>query len=180
MLTLLFFVVTAIIGTVHLILPAALLFLVAIPWRRPYRACVNVVEWAWLSGAAAAIELFGGVAVSTSGDDAARSSDRAVVIVLNHHCRLDWMFFWCAAARLRLLRAGALKIALKEALRFAPFFGWAMQSFLFIFLRRNDREGDLARLRTITHHCVRHGDRYALLILYRRTRTTRTLHHPIC
>ena len=136
--------VGAIVGTLHLIFPAALLFLFAIPSRKPYRLCVDAVMWAWLKGAAALLEMVAGVRIHTSGDDAPRPSDRVVVIVLNHHCRLDWMFFWCVASRLRLLEGGALKVALKEGLRRVPFFGWAVQAFLYIFFRRNDREADLA------------------------------------
>jgi len=156
-------VMTAIVGTVHLIFPAAAIFLFLVQARRPYRACVDAVEWLWLSGASALLERCAGVKICTSGDDAP-CRDRVVLIVLNHHCRLDWMFFWPVAHRLRLLSGGALKIALKENLRRAPFFGWAMQAFLFIFLRRNDRDGDLARLRASAEHAAAHGDRYALLI----------------
>ena len=105
-------ILTAIVGTVHLIFPAALAFLFLARWRRPYRACVDAVEWLWLSGAAALIERCGGVRISTSGDDGP-CTDKVVLIILNHHCRLDWMFFWSVAARLRLLSGGALKIALK-------------------------------------------------------------------
>ena len=155
---------TAMVGTVHMIFPAALLFLYVCPLRQLYRVVVDAVAMAWLTGAAAAVELLGGVKVTTSGDAKPPSSDRGIIIVLNHHCRLDWMFFWCCAVRLNLLRGGALKIALKDSLKKAPFFGWAMQAFLFTFLSRNDRAGDLARLRRAIEHCAGHGDRLALLI----------------
>ena len=158
-------VLTAIVGTLHIIFPAVIVLLFLLPFsRRPYRIVVNFVEWLWLSEAAALIESVAGVEIRMSGDVAKRPEDRAVVIVLNHHCRLDWMFFWCAAARLGLLRGGALKIALKEGLRSAPFFGWAMQAFNFSFLSRADRCTDLSRLRAAADHCVGHGDRYALLL----------------
>jgi lysocardiolipin and lysophospholipid acyltransferase len=155
---------TAIVGTVHFIFPAAVAFLFALQDRKRYRAIVDAVEWAWLTGAAALIELVAGVRIHTSGDVTPVPSDRAVLIVLNHHCRLDWMFFWCVAARLQLLRGGAFKIVLKEGLRNAPFFGWATQAFLFLFLKRNDRDGDLAALQGGIEHCVHHDDRYALLL----------------
>ena len=95
-------IVGAIVGTTHFIFPAALVFLLAFPSRRAYRACVDAVQWAWLSGAAALLEMVARVKVVTSGDDMPHPSDRVVVIVLNHHCRLDWMFFWCLAARLKV------------------------------------------------------------------------------
>ena len=86
---------TALVGTVHLILPAAALFLFALRWRTPYRTVVDAVEKLWLSGAAAMLETFGSVRIRTSGDDAPVTSDKCVVVILNHNCRLDWMFFWC-------------------------------------------------------------------------------------
>ena len=65
---------------------------------------------------------------------------------------------------MRLGLCRTLKIALKEPMRKIPFFGWAMQAFLFIFLARNDREGDLKRLRARLTHMVGHGDDVALLL----------------
>ena len=94
-----------------------------------------------------------------------RPEDRAVVIVLNHHRRLDWMPFWRAAARLGLYVAARLHhCASRRASRSAPFFGWAMQAFNFSFLSRADRGTDLSRLRAAADHCVGHGDRYALTL----------------
>ena len=72
------------------------------------------------------------------------------------------MFLWCVAARYRT--AGRLRIALKEGLKRAPFFGWAMQSFLFIFLARNDRAADLTRIEENLRHVADRGDPLSLLI----------------
>ena len=155
-------VTTAIVGTVHIIFVA---FISLFPLsRRAYRAVVDFVQWTWLANAAGLIELLAGVRIHADVDDLAapHAGDRVVLIVMNHHCRLDWMFFWAVAARLR--RCGTLKIALKDPMRKIPWFGWAMQAFLFIFLRRNDREGDLSRLRARLSHMVAHGDDVALLI----------------
>ena len=152
-------IVTAIWGTVHFILLAAL-FLLPVS-RAAYRKVVDAVEWCWLTNAAALIELVAGVRILAMGDQL-RSTDKRVLVICNHNCRLDWMFIWCLAARVGLL--STLKIALKDNLRKAPYFGWACQAFLFIFFSRKNREGDLDRLRATLHHCFGHGDDVALLI----------------
>jgi lysocardiolipin and lysophospholipid acyltransferase len=152
-------IVSAIWGTVHFILLAAIVFL---PFSRAaYRMVVDAVEWCWLTNAAAMIELLAGVRIVATGESL-RSTDKRVLIICNHNCRLDWMFLWCLAARVGC--CSTLKIALKDNLRKAPYFGWACQAFLFIFFSRKNREGDLDRLRHTLGHCFGHGDDVALLI----------------
>lgn len=57
-----------------------------------------------------------------------------VLIIINHRCRLDWMFYWMA-----ILRSGRLhneKIIMKNELKHAPGPGWCMQYLLYCFLQR--------------------------------------------
>ena len=62
-------VLTAIVGTLHIIFPAVIVLLFLLPFsRRPYRIVVNFVEWLWLSEAAALIESVAGVEIRMSGD----------------------------------------------------------------------------------------------------------------
>ena len=151
--------VTAISGTVHAILPAVILLM---PFSRSaYRAVVDTVEWAWLTNASALIELVAGVEVIATGVRPA-PNDKRMIILCNHNNRLDWLFLWCLASRIGL--CSSLKIALKEGLRKAPFFGWATQAFLFVFFSRKDRNGDLAHLRATLGHGLGHGDDTVLLI----------------
>ena len=155
----------AVIGSVHAILPVALALmpLAFLPGvRAAYKGVVTAVQRWWFALAAALIELLAGVRVHTYGDAQPVASDRVVLIICNHHCRVDWMFLWCLAARLGQL--GSLKIALKDSLRAAPFFGWAMQAFLFVFLCRRDRDADLQRLSSTLDHCAAHGDPIAFLL----------------
>ena len=63
-------------------------------------------------------------------------------MICNHHCRLDWLYLWPVVV-MRHGRCGALHVTLKDSLRSAPFFGWAMQAFGFAFVSRRDRAGDL-------------------------------------
>ncbi|TDH72166.1 hypothetical protein CCR75_000993 [Bremia lactucae] len=59
--------------------------------------------------------------------------DRALWLC-NHRTRIDWMLLWSVAWRTQTLHQ--LRIVLKAPLRKIPIFGWAMQHFLFIFLKR--------------------------------------------
>ena len=146
-------VVAALLGTVHTILPCALLLLPLplAPLRRAYRAAVCFVAWAWFTLAASLLEAESAVRVT---GDAPPASDRTVLLVCNHNSRVDWMYVWVLAARFGV--AERLKIALKDSLRRAPIFGWAMQAFLFVFLSRRDRDADLGTLRSVLSYCA-HG-----------------------
>jgi lysocardiolipin and lysophospholipid acyltransferase len=56
------------------------------------------------------------------------------IVVMNHRTRLDWLFYFCVLYRIGKLRD--IKIILKESLKFIPGAGWAMQTALFIFIKR--------------------------------------------
>lgn len=63
------------------------------------------------------------------------------------------------------MRAGDLgheKIILKEALKKVPFYGWAMQCFCFLFLKRRWEEDEQHITRVLSHHL---GHEYPLQIL---------------
>jgi 1-acyl-sn-glycerol-3-phosphate acyltransferase len=57
---------------------------------------------------------------------------------------------------------------LKAGLRAVPWFGWACQSFLFIFLGRGreNRAGDVARIATIVRYVVEALDSPNTLVLF--------------
>ena len=158
MLILLTMVMTALVGTVYMILPATLVLMsvgVALRSRHihfAYRMIVDAVQRWWLALAAGIIEWLGGVCVSQSGDMVVPKGERATIVICNHHCRLDWMFLWMLFARQGKL--STLNIALKAPLKKVPFFGWACQAFHFVFLVRNDRDGDLTRIRNTLRHCI--------------------------
>eukprot|EP00316_Scyphosphaera_apsteinii_P016347 CAMPEP_0119302046 /NCGR_PEP_ID=MMETSP1333-20130426/3720_1 /TAXON_ID=418940 /ORGANISM="Scyphosphaera apsteinii, Strain RCC1455" /LENGTH=375 /DNA_ID=CAMNT_0007304283 /DNA_START=57 /DNA_END=1184 /DNA_ORIENTATION=+ len=152
---------TALIGSVHLILPAAIVLL-PIPNKRAhrlYRFIIRGVACAWFTFAAALLESV--VTVSVCGDNLVAYED-ACVIISNHHCRIDWMFHWVLLARSRA--AGSLKIALKEPLKAVPFFGWAMQAFLFVFLSRSKRASDLATIRSVLGYTLRISEPVRLVL----------------
>ncbi|EKX36980.1 hypothetical protein GUITHDRAFT_116847 [Guillardia theta CCMP2712] len=81
------------------------------------------------------------VKIVLSGDDLPYAEP--AMIVCNHRTRIDWMFMWCLCLRLGLLNC--MKIVLKDSLKSIPGFGWAMQSFLFVFLAR-DKSIDLKHM----------------------------------
>lgn len=148
-------ILTALIGSVHLILPAAVLVLPFLRCtslelaRTTYRAAVRFVARAWFTLAAALLERESEVIVT---GDVPVGEDQCVLMMCNHHCRVDWMYLWVLVARYGT--AASLKVALKDSMRAAPFFGWAMQAFLFVFLSRHDRQRDLAELRRMLRYIV--------------------------
>jgi len=56
------------------------------------------------------------------------------IILMNHRTRLDWLFYFCILDRLNSLTN--IKIILKNGLKNIPGPGWAMQTALFIFIKR--------------------------------------------
>jgi lysocardiolipin and lysophospholipid acyltransferase len=138
--------------------------------RGMYRRYANFVAGMWLAFAAMVIESpwLGNVSFVFSGDWPADAAERALVIS-NHRCRLDWMFLW---AFFRRLGGGAgscagglptLKIVLKDTLKHLPAFGWAMQFFLFLFLRRA-WERDAAHIASLLGYFRAHGEPLSLLL----------------
>ncbi len=162
-LTLFTMAVWAYIGSVYLI-GAAALTLLPLPSKgahAAYRTLVRAVQHAWLAAAAALLERHTRIVVDVDGVPPAGDDDY-VVIVCNHHSRIDWMYLWCVAARRGWLPR--LKIVLKDSLKRVPFFGWAMQAFLFVFVSRSDRKGDIGTLSTTLRYYAAIGERAHVLI----------------
>jgi lysocardiolipin and lysophospholipid acyltransferase len=155
MLVLSLFIASAAIGTLVFILPVSILLVIpaAVPLAC-YRTVADAVQRSWLTLAAALIEWVGGVNITVSGD-LPREGERSTIVICNHHCRLDWMFFWCLSARAGWLTS--LTIMLKAGLKKVPLFGWACQAFHFIFLQRNKREADLGIIDEVLRYLVAIG-----------------------
>ena len=128
-------VTTALVGSTLLLPPA---ILIPLGFKRLYEKYASLIAWWWFSCAAAAIEVIGCVRYEIAGDVC---DDEKVLVICNHHCRLDWLYLWPLVARHG--KCSALHVTLKDSLRSAPFFGWAMQAFGFAFVSRRDRAGDL-------------------------------------
>lgn len=107
-------------------------------------------------------ELCFGVKMVVSGKDMDKwKSDEPAIIIMNHRTRLDWMFFWAFMLRFGSLRR--LKIILKEQLKLVPGLGWAMQNFVFIFIKRK-WEQDEQYLSDVFSHYSRHHYPIQLLL----------------
>ena len=155
-------VTSAFAGSVLYLLPCAVVLL-PLGAVDTFRSCVQLCRWWWFSFAGACVEYIGGTRYELTGDDVPRSfgEDRCVLVVSNHHCRLDWLFLWPVACRHG--RAGALHVMLKDSLKHVPLFGWAMQAFGFSFLGRVDRASDVATIRERLRAARTAGPAYALL-----------------
>ncbi|XP_065662184.1 lysocardiolipin acyltransferase 1 isoform X2 [Hydra vulgaris] len=77
-------------------------------------------------------ELFYGTKVVITGDQV--DSSKSALIVMNHRCRLDWMFYWMV--HLRTGRLGNEKIIMRGDLKNMVGFGWCMQNVMYFFLQR--------------------------------------------
>lgn len=153
---------TAMCGSLCICFPAVVLLLPWVPGA--YHTVVSLVARHWLRFAALLVEKLGRVNFIFSGDFCGTNESR-VLVICNHRTRLDWMFLWSLFARLGMLRS--LKIMLKAELKFAPFFGWSMQCFLFIFLSRstNSWEDDKSYLQQVlTYVCKQPGSPVTILL----------------
>jgi len=161
-LLLLGWVLTALVGTNFVLVPALLLLFMGETAYNLFRRLARGGSNAWHSCAAALLELLAGVRIDLRGQGPL-ASDRRLLVICNHHCRLDWIFLWPVFARMR--RLGSLQVALKADLKSVPVFGWAVQAFLYLFIDRNDRAGSLASMgRTIDHVVCQRGEEITLLI----------------
>jgi lysocardiolipin and lysophospholipid acyltransferase len=159
---------SALIGSVLIILPSAILLLPLplAPTRNLYRLIVNTVAAAWFTYASALIELVARVSMRVSGPGGGPrlEGERVAVLICNHHSRVDWLFLWPLACR--MVCAGRLKIALKEDMKKIPFFGWAMQAFQFVFLARRNRTLDLQRIERTLSYLAHDRDEPLLLLIF--------------
>ena len=76
-----------------------------------------------------------------SKSDRDKKFSKSAIILMNHRTRLDWLFYFCILYRYKAL--SKIKIILKDGLKKIPGPGWAMQTALFIFIKRHwqtDRE----------------------------------------
>ena len=61
-------------------------------------------------------EMLFGVKIVMTGDKPPKSEN--AIIIMNHRCRLDWMFYWSAVARHGELKHE--KIMMKHELKYSP------------------------------------------------------------
>ena len=61
-------------------------------------------------------EMLFGVKIVITGDTPPKSEN--AIIIMNHRCRLDWMFYWSAVARHGELKHE--KIMMKHELKYSP------------------------------------------------------------
>ncbi|KAJ1977330.1 hypothetical protein H4R35_002347 [Dimargaris xerosporica] len=99
-------------------------------------------------------------------------SPRAIVIA-NHQVYMDWIYLWFVAYYARC--SGYVKIILKDSLRDIPIFGWGMQFFRFIFLKRNWAQDKQMFLTQISETAQAHSPFWLTLFPEGTTITAKTL-----
>jgi len=120
---------TALTGGVFIMGPSFILLFVNENWFRWYN---DFAVRLWLILPGALLELMFGTKLVITGEKV--DSNDCPLIIMNHRCRLDYMFYWMV-----LLRNGRLaneKIIMKHELKYFPALGWAMQNLMYFFLNR--------------------------------------------
>ncbi|KAL9952462.1 hypothetical protein ACROYT_G039724 [Oculina patagonica] len=118
----------------------------------------RLMVW-WLILPTALLEMMFGVKIIVTGDKPPKGEN--AIIIMNHRCRLDWMFFWSVVARYGELKHE--KIIMKYELKHLPGPGWAMQNSLYIFLKRR-WETDESYLNSVLSYFVNSSDCLQLLL----------------
>lgn len=157
------FIQTVLVECCLILWPALPLLLIPRPEAR--KVFAKVAGWgqaAWLGLAVTCLRFIAGVRIyiHTRGVSLAelQKIHTSVLMISNHPSRIDWMFHWALA--IALGRLPDLKIVLKDTLRVAPGFGWAMQCNAYPFVCRKDRNADLETLRRTSFL----GDPLAMLL----------------
>lgn len=77
---------------------------------------------------------------------------KSSIVLMNHRTRLDWMFYFCILFRLGAM--SNIKIILKDGLKKIPGPSWAMQTALFIFIKRRWESDKLTFTKFIDYYNV--------------------------
>jgi 1-acyl-sn-glycerol-3-phosphate acyltransferase len=84
------------------------------------------------------------------------------LVISNHRTRVDWLYcFWWYGAYVHM--GEYLRVVLKDALRSVPFYGWAMQMSMYIFLQRS-READVPHIYNVMSYLLKTSEKVSTLI----------------
>lgn len=149
----LIFIQTVLVECSLILWPSLPLLLIPTPWARQFfLRLAGFGQAAWLGLAVTCLRFVSKTKIyihskgMTLQEMQQMSGD--LLMISNHPSRIDWMFHWAVA--IALGRLAHLKIVLKDSLRRAPGFGWAMQCNSYPFVCRKDRDKDLETLRRVS------------------------------
>ncbi|RMZ92838.1 lysocardiolipin acyltransferase 1 [Brachionus plicatilis] len=132
LLVILMLYVTSTIGTLYMLFPYTILLFFN---RKLFHKLCDFSLRIWFGFAVYLLEEFCNIKifmhVSKINNYESRKSS---IVVMNHRTRLDWLFYFCILYRLKAL--SQIKIILKDSLKRIPGPAWAMQTALFIFIKR--------------------------------------------
>jgi 1-acyl-sn-glycerol-3-phosphate acyltransferase len=127
--------------------PLALLLL---PWkatRRAFRPLFHLLLALWMSVACASLEWLANVRVRITTDEGTVLRPERSLMISNHPTHLDWHPIFCLGQRCG--QAASTRVLLKEQLRKVPIYSWAWQAAQYVFLKRHDKEKDVAWIHTV-------------------------------
>jgi len=100
-----------------------------------YRSVCDFIANKWFTSVSFFLEVNGTKMIFAGEDFKNINKGEPTIIISNHPTQFDWLLLWPL-----LLRYGNLsheKIILKNSLKNFPLFGWGMQHFCFLFIRRS-------------------------------------------
>lgn len=84
------------------------------------------------------------------------------LVISNHRTRVDWLYcFWWYGAYIHM--GEYMRVVLKDALRSVPFYGWAMQMSMYIFLQRS-RDADVPHIYNVMSYLLKTSKKVSTLI----------------
>lgn len=124
---------TSTFGTLFMLFPYLPLLFVN---RRLFHLLSDFSLHAWFGNTVWLLEKFTHIKIymHRRASDQNKQFSKSAIVLMNHRTRLDWMFYFCVLYRLGGL--SNIKIILKDGLKKIPGAGWAMQTALFIFIKR--------------------------------------------
>ncbi|KAK7197393.1 Acyltransferase [Novymonas esmeraldas] len=87
---------------------------------------------------------------------------KAKIIIMNHHCRVDWLYMFLYLARTRRM-ISHIRFVMKGDLTRLPVLGWCMELFRYLFLSRS-WQNDEAYMRRMIDFFKATGDAPVILI----------------
>ena len=139
----------------------ALLILLLPSTRKIYRNYIIWTQTLFASLIMVITFLFCPIEIILYGDQNVFQTHKKLIIMANHQIYTDWWYIWIVAHHQHL--GGHIKIILKDSLRKIPIFGWGMEFFEFIFLKRKWASDEIVLRTNLTRARLDHLPLWLLL-----------------
>lgn len=173
-LTFMALLILAAISFLLLLLPSLILLPVpiarVIKWRRVYHDYLSNIYLEFVS-AMVMHPWIGGTKIMIYTKTPQIIEDRGALLLCNHRTRVDYIYgAWCYASLLNSTSNGvsnlnsSLRFILKDSLKSVPVFGWVMQTLLYVFVSRNNKDADVGHIGETTEYLCNSGERPTMFL----------------